>query len=152
MRQNYPSDWDERRKKVLQRHMNRCVNCRRVGVPLQVHHIVPVGSGGSHRRSNLVPLCKECHQAVHSDQMAPCIKWYTNGELSGDEFSGHKRLWKRMRDRFGAPRYNPTDEYVYIPLADADSIMEQLQAQTCCSLVCSGLGLGNQPGPVPNPS
>lgn len=58
--------------------------------------------------------------------MAPRIRWYTNGQLSGDEFGEHKRLWKRMREQLGVPRYDPNDEAVYIPLADADHIVDQL--------------------------
>lgn len=125
---NYPENWDEIRREVLEQHMHRCVNCHRVGDldTLEVHHIVPVGAGGSHRISNLVPLCHECHQAVHDQGMAPRIRWYTNGELSKNEFGKHKQLWKRIRGKFGAPRFDPDDESVYIPLADADKIMEKL--------------------------
>ena len=123
---NYPTDWEDRRKKVFERHLNRCINCRRIGVPLQAHHIVPVEQGGSHRLSNLVPLCEECHLAAHGEKMAPRVKWYTNGELTDDEFAGHKRLWKRMRDQLGVPRYDPEEDCVYIPLADSDDIVEKL--------------------------
>lgn len=124
---NYPDDWEERRQEILSRQLNRCGNCVRSNVSLQVHHIVPVGQAGSHRLSNLVGLCSDCHRAAHEKAMAPCVRWYTNGELSEDEFVGHKRLWKRMRDRLGVPRFDPDRGCVYIPLADADGLMDRLE-------------------------
>lgn len=123
---NYPADWDDRRGRVLEQHLNRCVNCHRMDSSLHVHHIVPVGQGGSHRVSNLVPLCPKCHKAAHGDVMAPRIRWYTNGELSSDEFGEHLSLWKRMREQLGVPRYDPSDDAVYVPLADADQIIERM--------------------------
>jgi hypothetical protein len=57
--------------------------------------------------------------------MAPCIRWYSNGELSETEFSAHEQLWKQMRERLGSPRYDPREECVYVPVADADEIIDQ---------------------------
>lgn len=125
---NYPADWQQRRQRVLERHLNRCVNCHRLDSNLEVHHIVPVGQAGSHQISNLVPLCPECHQASHGERMAPRVKWFTNGELTEEEFNRHDRLWKQMRDRLGVPRFDPDQKCVYVPLADADEIIERIRA------------------------
>lgn len=127
--QNYPANWAELRRQVCQQHLNRCVNCHQVAGPdrLEVHHIVPVGQAGSHRQSNLVPLCPQCHQAAHGECMAPRIRWYTNGNLSQNEFDEHKRLWKRIRQQFGAPRFDPEDDNVYIPVADVERILGHLE-------------------------
>lgn len=121
---NYPDNWDEIRDEVCEDHNYRCANCHRTETALEVHHVVPVRLGGSHQRSNLKPLCPACHGAVHNDEMAPTIRWYTNGDLSNDEFDAHKRLWKRLRDKYGVPRYNPEEECVYTPLADLDRIID----------------------------
>lgn len=125
---NYPPNWNELRKSVLERHLHRCVNCHTFGGggTLEVHHIVPVRYAGSHRESNLVPLCSQCHMAAHGREMAPRIRWYCNGELSQDEFQAHVTLWKEMRARFGAPRYDPDEQCVYVPIADADRLVERL--------------------------
>lgn len=122
---NYPGNWDEVRSEVLEKHLHRCVNCHEVGGQdtLEVHHIVPVGQAGSHQISNLVPLCHQCHRAAHREAMAPRVRWYTNGELSSDEFSQHKRLWQQMRERLGVPRFDPDEECVYVPVADTDRIV-----------------------------
>lgn len=125
---NYPADWESRRREVLTRYLNRCVNCHRANEPLQVHHIVPVGRGGSHRTSNLVPLCSDCHTAIHEGNMAPRVRWFTNGKLSSDEFGEHKTLWKQMREQFGAPRYDSDEGCVYVPLADVDRVVKQMNA------------------------
>lgn len=125
-RKNYPAYWDDLRRRVLEQHLNKCVNCVRPHNGLQVHHIVPVRQGGSHQQSNLVPLCPDCHAAAHGKAMAPRIRWYTNGELTNDEFGRHLGLWKRMRDQLGVPRYDPDDCAVYIPLADVDEIADRI--------------------------
>jgi 5-methylcytosine-specific restriction endonuclease McrA len=124
----YPADWDDRRRAVISDHLNRCVNCHQVADhrELEVHHIVPVGQAGTHRESNLVPLCPTCHAAAHRKAMAPRVRWFSNGELSGDEFSAHKELWQGMRDRLGVPRYDPDEDCVYVPVADKERILRQL--------------------------
>ncbi len=43
--------------------------CERCGVPddLQVHHIVPVAHGGPHVPSNVLVLCRSCHNGEHPE-------------------------------------------------------------------------------------
>lgn len=69
MTRSLPSDWKYRRKEVLQKHGYECVNCgregRQNGSQLEIHHIVPREVGGTHKLSNLIPLCTPCHFAVH---------------------------------------------------------------------------------------
>lgn len=67
---NYPSDWDQRRRRVYKRDEYVCQNCGSVGgtegnTELHAHHIVPVSQGGHHKISNLVCLCSACHSLVH---------------------------------------------------------------------------------------
>lgn len=78
---DYPSDWEQRRKEVYERDRFTCQNCGRRGGPhgdheLHAHHIVPKASGGSDDLSNLKTLCRECHNAVHTDAHAPTVKAY----------------------------------------------------------------------------
>jgi DNA-binding CsgD family transcriptional regulator len=61
-----PNDWEQRREKAFIKCNNRCVNCGAEGgidgkSVLEVHHVVPVHDDGSHRVSNLVTLCLDCH-------------------------------------------------------------------------------------------
>lgn len=58
--------------------------------------------------------------------MTPCIQWYTNGELTDVEFGSHLSLWKQLRERLGVSRYDPDAECVYVPIADADRIIDLL--------------------------
>jgi len=124
MSDNYPQDWDEIKRVLFERYNQSCANCERSSTPLEAHHIVPVSSGGSHKLDNLVPLCPKCHSAVHNDELAPAVRWYTNGDLSADEFGEHKRFWKKLRDKHGVPRYDSSEDCVYIPLADTDLIID----------------------------
>lgn len=127
---NYPDDWETIRRSVISDHLNRCANCHTVGglELLEVHHVVPVRMAGSHRKSNLIPLCPDCHAAAHGKRMAPRVRWFTNGSLSVDEFDAHKELWKELRDRFGVPRYDPDEKCVYVPVADKDRILDRIPA------------------------
>ena len=60
--------------------------------------------------------------------MAPRIRWYTNADLSQPEFQSQKRLWKQMRERMGVPRFDQTENCVYVPIADKDRILEEMAA------------------------
>jgi ribosomal protein S27AE len=123
MSNNYPSNWEDIKNVLFERYNNACANCGRSSTPLEAHHIVPVSAGGSHKLDNLAPLCPQCHGAIHSDRMAPTVRWYTNGDLSDEEFGEHKRLWKRLQQKHGVPRYDSDRDCVYIPLADTDLLI-----------------------------
>ena len=125
---NYPENWGRIREQVLALYHNRCANCDRDDAPLEVHHVVPVQQGGSHQLSNLVTLCPQCHLAAHGEEMAPRVRWYTNGELDPDEFGEHLHLWRSLRRQFGVPRFDPEEECVYVPLSDVDRITERIGA------------------------
>lgn len=127
MSRNYPANWDEIRRQVIEIFNNKCACCHRSSVPFEAHHVVPVSQGGSHRLSNLVPLCSDCHSAAHGDQMAPRVRWFTNGQLNQDEFDQHINFWKQLREEFGSPRYDPNEECVYIPIADREQITDNIQ-------------------------
>ncbi|THE63992.1 HNH endonuclease [Salinadaptatus halalkaliphilus] len=67
----YPSDWNQRRKKIYQRDNYTCQDCGEKGgsrgdSELHAHHIVPKSKGGSHKLKNLTTLCKDCHGKRHS--------------------------------------------------------------------------------------
>lgn len=73
---SYPSDWNSRRKEVYRRDGYECQNCGAIGgrkgnVELHAHHIVPKSKGGTHETTNLVTVCKDCHDAVHGNKEAP---------------------------------------------------------------------------------
>lgn len=68
--EQYPADWDERRKKVYQRDGYECQSCGAQGgqagdTELHAHHETPISEGGSHDLDNLVTLCKGCHNDQH---------------------------------------------------------------------------------------
>lgn len=63
-------------EKIFKRDRYKCRNCKRKGgdkgdVELHTHHIVSKAKGGDDTLSNLVALCKECHQSVHNGTSAP---------------------------------------------------------------------------------
>lgn len=63
---DYPDDWERLRTAVRKRDNNECQSCpNNEGRTLNVHHIVPLGCGGTNTISNLITLCSRCHGRVH---------------------------------------------------------------------------------------
>ncbi|SDG40312.1 HNH endonuclease [Halorientalis regularis] len=70
MGHGYPPDWKQRRQAVYKRDNFQCQNCGRRGGPrgnseLHAHHVVPKSKGGTHNLSNLITVCKPCHEQIH---------------------------------------------------------------------------------------
>lgn len=66
----YPDNWDKLRNRTLERDQHECQRCGRSGVPdgtaqLHVHHIEQKAQGGRDRVSNLITLCRDCHESIH---------------------------------------------------------------------------------------
>lgn len=62
---DYPEDWSDLREAILERDDHTCQGCSAKGVELHVHHIVPLGAGGTNSRRNLITLCDTCHGRIH---------------------------------------------------------------------------------------
>lgn len=65
--------WKHARAAALRRDGYRCKLCARYGIIKQaevVHHIVPLEDAPelAYRQSNLVSLCKACHNKQHSEK------------------------------------------------------------------------------------
>lgn len=64
---NYGRRWMKLRRLVLQEHDGRCHRCGRGAQ--EVHHIRPVSDAPelAYDPTNLMPLCRPCHDAEHGD-------------------------------------------------------------------------------------
>jgi len=65
---DYPEDavWQEMREAVLERDEFTCQGCATDVEPdAPIHHIVPLGCGGTNTYRNLITLCQTCHGKVH---------------------------------------------------------------------------------------
>ena len=59
--------WNRQRFAIFKSMNYRCSLCGEYSKGnLHLHHIVPIGCGGSNHPQNLVPLCSSCHNFVHS--------------------------------------------------------------------------------------
>lgn len=119
MGRSLPDDWNTRRKEVYRRDGFKCQNCGRGGGPhgnveLHAHHIVPRSKGGTHKKSNLVTVCKTCHRAIHGDSTATV-------RLSKGNFSD--RVTRAIE------RYYRTNEYDdgYVRLGKSDDKKASIQ-------------------------
>ena len=67
IRDNYGKYWDSWRdisKQVKNRDGNKCVLCGGIE-GLEPHHITPLSKGGKTVMSNLLTMCKTCHDRRH---------------------------------------------------------------------------------------
>ena len=63
----YGREWKRIRDRYVKTHP-LCEMCLKVGryTPVEeVHHILPVIRGGTNAESNLMSLCKSCHNKIH---------------------------------------------------------------------------------------
>jgi len=70
----YPWYWNKLRFKVFYRDNFKCQLCGRCvstkfngDRKIQCHHILPIRLGGRHELSNLVTLCRRCHEFIHEE-------------------------------------------------------------------------------------
>lgn len=98
-RGDYPDDWDERRKRVLERDDYECQQCGATDTVLQVHHLTPISEGGGHELSNLETVCQSCHADEHPTKVT----------LS-EALSNNQRLRMKYRSSSGT-RVRELDPY-----------------------------------------
>jgi len=61
LRKQFDEEWLVVRTQVLKRDNYTCVNCKKTGGRLHVHHIIPRSEEGTDELDNLVTLCAKCH-------------------------------------------------------------------------------------------
>lgn len=71
----YPKSWNSLRFVIFKEYGYRCSKCQAYSKgKLHLHHLIPLGRGGSNYKNNLVPLCESCHYEVHF-KMEKRNKW-----------------------------------------------------------------------------
>lgn len=65
----YNHEWQKIRTRYVEKHpfCERCYNKGVIKFVEEVHHILPVAKGGTHDESNLMSLCRSCHNKVHHE-------------------------------------------------------------------------------------
>jgi hypothetical protein len=123
---HYTEDWETTRQAVFVRDRERCANCQAPleKATLDVHHIVPRGRRGSNRLSNLILLCRRCHDAAHGRGVAPAVTFYTNGQMTTDEFDEYHQLMREFKDHRLA-RFDSDEGCWYIPKSDVKLVVSK---------------------------
>lgn len=101
-----PPDWVERRIEFL-KQKPFCEECfSDYSKILQIHHIIPISKGGSHKQDNLKVLCKSCHQSKHPfndfnyesnqhiNHFKEKVKLLNDAIKSGHKVSFHYKNWE----------------------------------------------------------
>ena len=66
VRARYSGAWKKIRSRFIAEHP-LCELCQRQGritCANEVHHILPLSRGGTHRQDNLMSLCTSCHSSI----------------------------------------------------------------------------------------
>ena len=63
----YGRAWQRIRSRYVKTHplCEQCLADGRLTPVEEVHHIVPLSKGGTHNESNLMSLCRSCHNKIH---------------------------------------------------------------------------------------
>lgn len=67
---------------VLSRDSYTCQQCKKKNTKLEVHHIIFRNEGGSDEESNLITLCKTCHERIHKAEITLKKKGKKKGFLN----------------------------------------------------------------------
>lgn len=65
----YGRAWKRIRDRYIASHplCEKCLTEGRTAPAEEVHHILPVSCGGNHSTSNLMSLCRSCHNKIHHE-------------------------------------------------------------------------------------
>jgi Restriction endonuclease len=128
----------EIREQIIERDRGKCGNCSTsVGQSGDVHHIVPRGKGGSDKLSNLRLLCRQCHDAIHDDDvMAPTVEFQSTGQMSTDSFN----MFLQFFEELPTARFDPDAKAWRVPKADFDEIVEELNQSQLVDVPTDGGG------------
>ena len=71
MNRKYGRAWKRIRDRYVKAHplCELCLKEGRMTPVYEVHHIVPVLRGGRHIDSNLMSLCRSCHNKIHLQEL-----------------------------------------------------------------------------------
>ena len=66
-RKRYNGSWRKIRQRYVKLHplCERCLKEGRITPVEEVHHIIPLNRGGTNEESNLMSLCRSCHNKIH---------------------------------------------------------------------------------------
>lgn len=66
----YGNNWRKVRARYVHSHpfCEMCLKEGRITPVEEVHHIIPLSEGGTNDESNLMSLCRSCHQKVHTER------------------------------------------------------------------------------------
>lgn len=98
---------------VRSRDNYTCQHCKKQNVKLHVHHIIFKSKGGTDRPDNLITLCEQCHNDLHSGKIQLTIKKLSNNFKAATHLNVLKdRLFKLLELKFG--KSNVIKTYGYI--------------------------------------
>lgn len=64
-RWGHPPNWKDVAHEIRRLDNFACVSCSETNAELHVHHIVYASNFGTHQKTNLVTLCRACHEKEH---------------------------------------------------------------------------------------
>ena len=64
-RWGYPANWKDVARRIRESDGYACVACSSREGELHVHHIVYASNFGTHQKTNLITLCRACHEKEH---------------------------------------------------------------------------------------
>lgn len=87
---------------VRDRDNYTCQYCKKQNIKLHVHHIVFKSKGGTDRPDNLITLCEQCHNDLHTGKIQLKLKKLSNSFKAASHLNILKdRLFELLELKFG---------------------------------------------------
>ena len=80
------------RAKVFERDRFRCRGCAKQAE--EVHHIIFRSQGGTDEMSNLVAICRDCHDMAHGKRSGVLPAWVLQAMIHYDKFRVCCGIWE----------------------------------------------------------
>ncbi len=127
----------------------RCCICGELHF-VSVHHIIPVADGGTDEIDNAIPLCPNCHDAVHSYGPGATHRRYSPEELRLHRQRAIDRAQGRVPDiTHEVPYIRPVEWFRYFDglLSDPD-VMRATSIVGYQDLTATGRPRAADPSPI----
>lgn len=85
------------RAQVVERDRFKCRGCGKA--PDEIHHIIFRSQGGTDDPSNLVSLCRGCHEQAHGRRNGPLPAWVLQAMLVYNKWRVCCGIWKFFTEK-----------------------------------------------------
>lgn len=126
-KRNYSKRYLETRNQVMARDQWTCQMCEKIGLKLQVHHILMWSKSKILRenKSNLISLCSKCHMSIRNKEDLYKTIFKSKVRRNTARYAKEKLTKEEFIEKLKAQQKLPADFTEYVYKTDADIVKEK---------------------------